>query len=119
MTRATLRYLHSPDALDLDSFTPEDPGCFQMLIQAMIGPEDGPGEESFDFIVCTPRWLGGVLAKQDCEFGRHYLVVRGFEIGLIKRALADLCARAVGRDWASVAAFLSRYGKWEFEDYVG
>ena len=35
----------------------------------------------------------------------------------LERALGDLCLHTEGRDWAQIAARLSRYGHWECEDY--
>jgi Immunity protein 8 len=35
----------------------------------------------------------------------------------LSRALSDLCLHAEGADWAEIAAKLSRYGGWEYEDY--
>ena len=53
--RAQLKRLHSPDVWDLKSFKPDGP--FSILVEAMAGPVDAPGEESFDIIVCTYDWL--------------------------------------------------------------
>jgi hypothetical protein len=49
--------LHSPDADALAEFTPEDPEDFALLVQAMVGPRGEEAEESFNFVVCTPRWF--------------------------------------------------------------
>lgn len=118
MTRAALRSLHSPDAPDLGTYAPADPSRFAILVQALIGPEGEPGEESFDFVVCTPSWLAAQLEHRPYVPGRHHLFVSRYDVGLIERAVRELCAAASAPDWESVAAYLGRYGKWEFEDYT-
>jgi hypothetical protein len=116
--RAELRYLHSPDAPDLSAYQPETPDHFHILIQAMIGPEGEPGEESFDFVVCTPAWLAGQIAADGPRFGRYHLLMREFDLSLLERTIQHLCSRTTGPDWNSVAEILARWGKWEFEDYA-
>jgi hypothetical protein len=44
--RATLKGLHSPDIEDLERWVPNGEP-FGFLLQAMIGPSDGSGAESF------------------------------------------------------------------------
>lgn len=117
MLRAQLRRLHSPDVANLETHVPAEPECFGILVQAMVGPEDMPGEESFDFIVCTPRWLTSKVVVHGYAVGRHHLVVRTYEYEVIRGAISDLCEKAVGPDWLTVASKLGRFGKWEFEDY--
>ena len=114
-----LKYLHSPDILDLpDDYLPPDPACFGFLLQAMFGPADGPGEESFDMMVCTPSWFaqklrtaGGILS------GRHYLFVEKYDIPRITEFIIKCAERCSGKTWTEVAEKLGRLGKWEFEDY--
>jgi hypothetical protein len=36
---------------------PTDPAVFSFLARLVVGPADGPGEESFDLTVCSPEWL--------------------------------------------------------------
>jgi hypothetical protein len=115
--QAELRRLHSPDAPNLDAFMPPDPEHFGILVQAMIGPKAGPGEESFDFMICSPRWLEEKAEERGFVIGRHHLVINRFDIELVRELIRDLCARAAGPDWASVARYIARFGKWEFEDY--
>jgi hypothetical protein len=114
---AELRHLHSPDVLDMTAYIPEDPTHFSILVQAMIGPSGEQGEESFDFIVCTPRWLETVLSQDGFVFGQHYLIVARYDYGLIWQVIEDLCNRTDGPDWTTIGNKLGRYGHWEFEDY--
>jgi hypothetical protein len=117
MIRAHLHRLHSPDAHDLVAFAPEDPTDVGILVQAMIGPEGAPGAESFDFLVCTPSWLQAQLKTDGGRMGRHHLIVGEYDFGTVEELIRALCDRAAGADWRSVASYLGRYGKWEFEDY--
>jgi hypothetical protein len=118
MIKATLRRLHSPDVADLTAYVPVDPARFGVLVQAMVGPKGEVGEESCDFVVCSPAGVGGRLAISGYEFGRHYLIVARYDAAQIEAVLRDLCDRTAGPDWPSLAAYLAQYGKWEFEDYM-
>ena len=113
-----LRRLHSPDLLDMQSASPENPEDFCLLVQAMIGPVDDVGEESFDFMVCTPKWLAHSLMEKKFIFGRHYLLVARYDYGVILETIKSLCQSIDGSTWKEVGERLSRYGKWEFEDYT-
>jgi hypothetical protein len=115
--RASLRRLHSPDAWDLRTFQPADPLNFGILVQAMVGPPDGPGEESFDFILCTPQWIAHELERDDVVWGRARLIVSGYSHEALERTVLKLCQRIEGKDWTEVAERLSRWTTWEFEDY--
>jgi hypothetical protein len=116
--RPLLKRLHSPDIFDLKSFSPEDDDCFGFLLQAMFGPEDGEGEESFDIVVCTPKWLGQLLAKDIVLSGRHYLFVKEYNLETIRSFLEQYARQCSGETWQDVAQKLSRIGHWEFEDYL-
>lgn len=118
VTRAVLRRLHSPDAPDFAAFSPADPTCFCILIQAMFGPADGEGEESFDVLVCTPTWLNREIEKKGIVDGRHHLIVLNFDLEQIRSYLVEYAATCAGENWQDVAIKLSRIGKWEFEDYA-
>lgn len=112
-----IRRLHSPDIIDMQSERPEDPERFCILVQALIGPTGEAGEESFDFIVCTPAWLAQTLLKDGYIFVRHYLIVEYYNYNQIFNAINSLCQSVSGSSWRQVAEQLGKYGKWEFEDY--
>ncbi len=116
--QAELRRLHSPDAVDLPLFTPLDAEYFGLLVQAMVGPKGQQGCESFDFMVCSPRWLENKMSSTGYVLGRHYLLLPKYDYNLIWQVIQGLCDEAEAPDWKTVASRLSRYGRWEFADRV-
>lgn len=116
--KATVRRFHSPDA-DLASFTPSDPEQVGMLVQMMVGPEDGPGEESFDVVVCTPGWLHHWIGEHGPTMGRHYLIIERWDWSSTREYLTRQVELETADSWPALASKVGRIGKWEFEDYVG
>jgi hypothetical protein len=117
--RAELRSLHSADSEDgsVGSFRPDDSEHFSLQVTALVGPAGQEGEEGFDFTVCSPTWLARGELPKGFAFQRHTLLVTRWDAGLVERAISDLCMRTEGEDWTEVAQKLSRFGRWEFEDY--
>jgi hypothetical protein len=117
--RASLRRLHSPDVDDLAGYRPEPADDFGLLLQVFAGPEGAEGEEAFDLILCTPKWLERTHDESDVVSGRHHLIVFRYDYDRLVRALEVQCQSAEGESWQDVAAKLSRFARWEFEDYTG
>jgi hypothetical protein len=115
--KAELRRLHSPDALDLERFSPAAPECFGILVQAMVGPQGHSGAEAFDFVLCTPAWLGEQLVREDCLWLQEHLLVAKYDYGALVVAVEGICARVTGETWTEVALKLNRFARWEFADY--
>ncbi len=113
--RAELKRLHSPDVDPLETYRPIDSESFGVFVQAIVGPAGEEGEESFDFMVCTPRWLESRPAE--IILGQHHLVVRRFDYRAIEAFVRDFCAKCEGASWNDVAQRLSALGRWEFDDY--
>ena len=113
-----LRRLHSPDLLNMQDDMPDNVEQFGILVQAFIGPSDGLGEESFDFVVCTLDFAASALHQDGFLFGKHYLLVECYNYQIIFDAIDSLCNKISGSNWQEIAETLGRYGKWEFEDYV-
>ena len=97
---------------------PDQPDDFCILIQALIGSSDGPGEESFSFLVCTPRRLAReVVTRGRGIFGEHYLFVAYYDYDILWGSIAALCRRTQGSSWREMSERLATYGRWEFEEY--
>ena len=114
--RPILKGIHSPDAFNLEEYIPEIEDDFCLLIQAMFGPENDDGEESFDVLICTPKWLERTIGPSAYP-GRHHIIVNKFDYKLVFDFLADYSKKCEGLTWNEAAQRLSRIGKWEFEDY--
>jgi hypothetical protein len=116
MMRGELKRLHSPDIYDLKNYRPEEPDNFGFLLQAMIGPANQEGEESFDMVVCTPEWLKRNHTAE-IVLGRHHLIVFEYDYEGLAGYIAAYAKKCTGESWQEIAQLLCRLGKWEFEDY--
>ncbi len=115
--KAQLRALHSPDVQDLRSFVPKQSENFSLFVQAMIGLEGDDGEESFDFILCTPTWLQEHITQRGAVLGMHHVIVNQYDYEELLKVVRDFCDRCEGETWRDVAIRLGCLGRWEFEDY--
>ena len=116
--RPELKRLHSPDIFNLNCPAIDDSVPFCVLIQAMFGLEGADEQESFDLLVCNPKWVEA-KAAEGAFSGRHHLIVARFDIDEIRSFLRDISKTCEGSNWDEVAEKLGRFGKWEFEDYKG
>jgi hypothetical protein len=117
--KAQIQKYHSPDTPDLATYIPKEPDCFAVLLQIMIAPEESEGEESFDVLVCTPKYLEKKLEHGMPLFGRHMLIVKTYSWPQIRHSIEEYCNSLEGQDWSELAAKLARVAAWEFEDYRG
>lgn len=108
-------------SLDLEpdpATLPSDPAEFAVRARMIVGPDDGPGEESFDITVCTPEWLSRA-ADSGFYDARHHVVVNldAFDSAALRRWLAKRVESVQADTWSEIADRISRLGYWEFEDY--
>ena len=113
--KAELRRLHSPDVASLETFSPKAP--FGILVQAMVGPAGCGGEESFDFMLCTPDWFRENMTSPIIS-GRHHVFVTGYCFEKPVRFVNAFLSACEGESWPEVAQKVGRSGGWEFEDYT-
>lgn len=114
--KAALRSLSSAD-IDVETYVPDDPATDGVWIRLIVGPADGPGDESFDVLVCTPNWLRNVVAEEGPQIGRHRLIVDPFDLTVARDFLRRQVESVEAPDWPTLAEKLGRLGYWEFEDY--
>lgn len=116
--KAEIKSLWSPQFDGpLDKYYPEEHDNFSVLLYAELGPVGEVSSEMFYFTVCTPRWLDAACTDGSVIIGMHLLIVNSFNFAMIYSTISRVCSQHDGRDWEEVAKKLSRYGRWEFEDY--
>src|SRR5665647_1619695 len=110
--RAALKGFHlEPDPSTL----PDDPSRFVLLAQLLVGPADGPGEESFDVTICTPEWLATACREAGGIYNpRHHLIVEldSFDQRALRTWLEARVQQVEADDWAGLAYRLGHLGHW-------
>ena len=114
--RAAVRSVFSTD-VDVDSYVSADAEKDGVLIRLIVGPADGPREESFDVLVCTPLWLREIISREGPQIGRHHLIVDPLDLRKATSFLRRQVESVEAADWPTLGAKLARIGHWEFEDY--
>ena len=115
--RAVVKGFHSPD-VDLETFAPDDVDDFGILLQIMVGTADAPGEDWFDIMVCTPRWIGQDIESKGPFIGRHTVLVNSYNFTEIRTFLTKIIEVEMASSWEELALKIGRIGRWEFEDYT-
>lgn len=116
--RAIIKKVHSPDTLNLENYCPDDPENFSLLLQFLIGPVNGEGEESFDVEIYTPKWILANFKKEDVIYGRHKIIVLEYNLKAIIDSVSKYISGCSGDTWLEIAQKINRIGRWEFEDYA-
>ena len=121
--RIKLHFLHSPDIRDFGAGgRPEDLDCFLALVQAFVAEDSEDAKiigESFDFLVCTPRWLDREISERGHALGLFRIIVPRYDYQAIWDIIASICKQIDGDDWASIGSTLGKYGLYEFDPRWG
>ena len=107
------------DSLDVDlrTYVPADPFNDAIWLRMYVGPQDHPGEESFDVLICTPAWLQGIALENGPQIGRHHLIVAEIDLPIVQNFLSRAVEQLDEASWEGLAEKIGRIGSWEFEDY--
>lgn len=112
-----IKGFEGPDGDRSGSYVSPDPLDDSFWLRMLVGLSDGPGEESFDVLVCTPAWLSRTVADDGPQIGRHRLVVEKLDLPAAETFLRRQVERLEAPTWDDLAAKIARLGYWEFEDY--
>jgi len=116
--RAILKEFYSLDIdMPLVEFYPEKHNNFGFWARMIIGEKEIGGEESFDILICTPKWLLNNHAKNEIIFGKHHLIVFEYNYHNIYKKLKYTVENTEGNDWNEIGLKLGAIANWEFEDY--
>lgn len=89
------------------------------MARLLIGPADGPGEESFDVTVCAAEWLTHRCRTEGVVSGLHHVIVDAdtFDLRDLQTWLEKRVAPAEATSWTALTCQLGRIGSWEFDSY--
>lgn len=103
---------------DLSALTPVS-GSFCHTLRAEIGIRGERGSDAFDFDVCSPQWLEGELESHPILPGGPRLIAKKFDPAAVEEHVRKRLRHASGPDWATVAAKIGQWSRWEFENHEG
>lgn len=115
--KAVIRSLTTSDGIDLRNVTVADPSDFELYVRIIAGPDNGPGEESFDFTLLTPVALARRLRDVGMVVGRFLIFVDHFDALPVREMLERLVTSCEGPDWPAVGNQLAAIACWEFQGY--
>lgn len=117
--RCKLIGLHSPDIgnVNLSVWLPEVEDCFGILVQMFVDADILGNEESFDFILCTPKWLAEEYQDREVVMLRHHIMVHRYDYDVLHKRLTKLINTIDVASWNDAADKIGRVAHWEFEDY--
>jgi hypothetical protein len=102
--------------INLDSYLPDDTECFGLWIEFRVGIKDEDGADDFRLLVCTPEWLKNEYGWKKAVWGRHMLIVSGYDLNVIAAEINSCVENCAGEDWPTIAQKLARFAAWEYED---
>lgn len=116
---ATIKSLEITECPNLDPrhFDPEDREDFICTFGLMVGPRGSEGGDFFYVTVCSPMRLEKLCERDGFVWGRHHLIVRYFDLEMIRSILIKFVNNCSGESWEEIGPKLARLGAWEFEDY--
>jgi hypothetical protein len=90
---------------------------FGFVLEAMIGPAEKDGAESFDITVCTPGWFAKRMSRDEIRIGAHTIFVKSYDYQRLIRFIERAIQRHEAPTWPELGVKLNHLGQWEFDGY--
>ncbi len=100
----------------LEDYKPAQADNFGFPLCLQIGPDNEHGQDIFYVFICTPKWLQQNIEERFYDL-RHHLLVKDYNFEALISYLEEQVLKCTGETWRDVAAKISRWAAWEFEDY--
>lgn len=113
--KSEIKSLFSPDVEDLENYIPEEKDNFCLLLMLLVGPQHLEGEESFEILLYTPKYLIENNKEKDIVFGHSHLLVQEYNYERLLETLKNNF-EIYGEDWYKIALVFDRYSMWDFGD---
>ena len=114
--RAKLKVIHDLfGEFNPDEYFPEDEDVFHVSLLLGIGVEDGNSMDYFDVLICTPKWIK--LKESKPLLLRYTIIVECYDFKEILKCINSYIDNCDGDNWEEISHKLSRFFRWEFDDY--
>lgn len=113
---AELKSLSGTLGESLDELQPVR-GNFCHTLRAAIGILGEEGADAFEFDVCSPEYLESETASYPILSGEKLIITQRFDANHVEEFVRKRLHFATGKDWDEIAEKISKWARWEFEDY--
>jgi hypothetical protein len=96
-----------------DVYQPKSPSHFGIILYLFIGPEDGPCEELFQILVCSPSWFEKHEMAIPFRSGHAYLFAKSWDWLSVEAYLREYVASFESESWVKCGLRLARVFDWE------
>ena len=111
-----MHYWNSEDESE-GVFHPKEEDNFCFNFQFTVGEGGVDFGDSYQILICTPKWIMENERDKEIINMRHRLIVFEYNLEKIVSYVKKYIARCSGQNYDEIAPKIGRLGFWEFEDY--
>jgi hypothetical protein len=108
---------------DVASYRPKDENRFAVQLSLLVGTPENDFGDTFEIIVCSPRWL---LENLDAHWpayrlgsgavlpGRDLWLMKHWDYDRVKQSVNQILGSVTAETWDDLANWLGRHLSWEY-----